>query len=206
MPWYDGAHAGRAARPACSAEQTRLREQPLRLPIRAVNRAGELRRLRGHHRRRPRADAATPFASSLPGRLSRVARIAPAPTAISPRPAPGEPSRSRSKATVDVAPRRSDRARPTRPPRSPTSSRPRSSGWPTRRCCAAAATCCSIGAADRVTASITPLKYKINVSTLERMAATTLAHEGDRRLQPAASIARCRSIPTRSTATPAASS
>ena len=57
-----------------------------------------------------------------------------------------------------------------------------------------------------VTATIAPLKYKINVNTLEHLAADDAGAERDRRLQPGARPARSRSIPTRTTATRAASS
>ena len=50
------------------------------------------------------------------------------------------------------------------------------------------------------------LKYKVNVNTLEHLAAKTLAAQRDRRLQSRARPARSRSTPTTRTATPAASS
>ena len=184
MPWYAGPTLIELL-DRVEPEAARLREAAAA----AADPGGEPRRAgrpgRDRHRRPP-ADAATRFACSRPGQIEpRVAHR---------RRRRRRSSRRRRRAqavtialdgAVEVAPRRSDRARPTRPPRSPTSSRRPSSGWPTRRCCAAAATRCA-SAPRRATASINPLKYKINLSTLDRMAATTLAHKRDRRLQPAA--------------------
>ena len=57
-----------------------------------------------------------------------------------------------------------------------------------------------------VGATIAAPKYKVNVNTLEHLAAKTLRAERDRRLQPQRSTSRSPSIPTPRTATPAASS
>ena len=54
--------------------------------------------------------------------------------------------------------------------------------------------------------TVTPLKYKVNVNTLEHLAATTLELNEIGVVQPRASTARSPSIPTRRTATSAASS
>ncbi len=71
-------------------------------------------------------------------------------------------------------PRRRDRRRADAPPAGrATSSRRRSSGWPRSRCCAAAPTSCA-SARRRSAATIAPLKYKLNVDSLEHVAATQL--------------------------------
>ena len=94
---------------------------------------------------------------------------------------------------------------PTRRPRSPTSSRPPSSGWTRSRCCRAAPICMKIGTRDR-DGTIAPPKYKVNVNTLEHLAGEAAGAQRDRRLQPQRSTGRSPSIPTPRTATPAASS
>ena len=57
-----------------------------------------------------------------------------------------------------------------------------------------------------VTATISPLKYKINVNTLEHIAGGDARAQRHRRVPTCSSTARSRSILTRSTATRAGSS
>ena len=71
-------------------------------------------------------------------------------------------------------PRRRDRARPTTRPRSPTSSRPRSSGWRDEPMLPGRPYLLKIGATHGRRRRSRRSKYKINVNTLEHLAATTL--------------------------------
>ena len=104
-----------------------------------------------------------------------------------------------SRGDVLAARRRAARA-------SPTSSRRRSSGWPTTPLLPRPHLPAEDRHAARSTATIAPLKYKINVNTLEHVAATTAGAERDRRRATSSSTGRSRSTPTPRTATPAASS
>ena len=64
------------------------------------------------------------------------------------------------------------------------------------RCCRAAPTCCK-SARETVAATVTPLKYKVNVNTLEHTGGQAARAQRDRRLRAAA-----RSRPSRSSRTP----
>ncbi len=96
-------------------------------------------------------------------------------------------------------------ARPMRGPKSPTSSRPIFSGWRKRNCCRAA-NICSRSAPQPCPATITALKHKVDVNTLDHLAAQDAAAERGRLLPISRRRSRSRSILYATTATPAASS
>ncbi len=172
MPWYQGPTLVELL-DRVEPEQTRLREQPLRLPIRTVNRAGDPGGLEGTVvAGRVRTGDAVRVQPS--GELSRVTRISGSEGDLAEAVA-GQAVTIALEGTVDVSP--GDLIVAVNAPAEIANQFEATVVWladapllPGR------SYILRIGTAT-ATASINPLKYKINLSTLDRIAATTLVQK-----------------------------
>ena len=172
MPWYQGPTLVELL-DRVEPEQTRLREQPLRLPIRTVNRAGDPGGLEGTVvAGRVRTGDAVRVQPS--GELSRVTRISGSEGDLAEAVA-GQAVTIALEGTVDVSP--GDLIVAVNAPAEIANQFEATVVWladapllPGR------SYILRIGTAT-ATAAINPLKYKINLSTLDRIAATTLVQK-----------------------------
>ena len=172
MPWYEGPTLVELL-DRVEPEQTRLREQPLRLPIRTVNRAGDPGGLEGTvvaGRVRP----GDPVRVQPSGELTRVTRIAGSDGDLAEAVA-GQAVTIALEGTVDVSP--GDLIVAVNAPAEIANQFEATVVWlaeapllPGR------SYILRVGTAT-ATAAINPLKYKINLSTLDRIAATTLVQK-----------------------------
>jgi len=172
MPWYQGPTLVELL-DRVEPEQTRLREQPLRLPIRTVNRAGDPGGLEGTVvAGRVRTGDAVRVQPS--GELSRVTRISGSEGDLAEAVA-GQAVTIALEGTVDVSP--GDLIVAVNAPAEIANQFEATVVWlaeapllPGR------SYILRVGTAT-ATAAINPLKYKINLSTLDRIAATTLVQK-----------------------------
>ena len=172
MPWYEGPTLVELL-DRVEPEQTRLREQPLRLPIRTVNRAGDPGGLEGTVvAGRVRTGDAVRVQPS--GELSRVTRISGSEGDLAEAVA-GQAVTIALEGTVDVSP--GDLIVAVNAPAEIANQFEATVVWlaeapllPGR------SYILRVGTAT-ATAAINPLKYKINLSTLDRIAATTLVQK-----------------------------
>jgi len=172
MPWYEGPTLVELL-DRVETEQQRLREQPLRLPIRTVNRAGDPGGLEGTvvaGRVRP----GDPVRVQPSGELTRVTRIAGSDGDLAEAVA-GQAVTIALEGTVDVSP--GDLIVAVNAPAEIANQFEATVVWlaeapllPGR------SYILRVGTAT-ATAAINPLKYKINLSTLDRIAATTLVQK-----------------------------
>jgi bifunctional enzyme CysN/CysC len=172
MPWYTGPTLVQLF-DAVEPEQTRLREQPLRLSIRTVNRAGEPGGLEGTVvSGRVRTGDAVRVQPS--GQLSRVTRIAGG-EGDQAEAVAGQAITIALEGTVDVSP--GDLIVAVNAPAEIANQFEATIVWladaPLLR---GRAYLLRLGSAT-ATATINPLKYKVNLSTLDRIAATTLVQK-----------------------------
>ena len=172
MTWYDGPTLAELL-DRVEPEQTRLRDQPLRLPVRTVNRAGDPGGLEGSvvSGRLKTGDAVRVQPS---GELTRVTRIAGSDGDLAEAVA-GQAVTIALEGTVDVSP--GDLIVTVNAPAEIANQFEATIVWladapllPGR------SYILRIGTAT-ANASINPLKYKINLSTLDRIAATTLVQK-----------------------------
>jgi bifunctional enzyme CysN/CysC len=172
MPWYEGPTLVELL-DRVETEQMRLREQPLRLPIRTVNRAGDPGGLEGTVVA-GRVRTGDPVRVQPSGELTRVTRIAGSDGDLAEAVA-GQAVTIALEGTVDVSP--GDLIVAVNAPAEIANQFEATVVWladapllPGR------SYILRVGTATAA-ASINPLKYKINLSTLDRIAATTLVQK-----------------------------
>jgi bifunctional enzyme CysN/CysC len=172
MPWYTGPTLAELLGQV-QPELTRLREQPLRLPIRTVNRAGDPGGLEGTVVA-GRVRTGDPVRVQPSGQLSRVTRIA-GTTGDLTEAGAGDAVTIALEGTVDVNP--GDLIVAVNAPAEIANQFEATIVWladaPLLR---GRGYLLRMGTAT-ASASINPLKYKTNLSTLERIAATTLVQK-----------------------------
>jgi bifunctional enzyme CysN/CysC len=171
MPWYAGATLAELL-DGVEPEAVRLRGQPLRLPIQAVNRAepGGLEGTIISGRLRT-GDAVRVQPS---GQVSRVSRIVAGAREL-PEASTGETVTIALEGAVDVSP--GDLVVTADAPAEIAAQFEATIVWLTDTPLLRGRSYELRMGARRASATINPLKYKINLSTLDRIAATTLAHK-----------------------------